>query len=326
MVILETNLNPFVMNGYSIAPLTLEMNRTIQHGIYDGSLARYNNPDFKLDLHDRPEFHGVSHYDVRVALDAEGMLDPFILVDERTLESGAVWIVEDTNQCKYDSESVQLPPVTYPGEDFVVWQARMLAVEVPTFAIGWFVYGCDWGTLVETVEPYGRPYDPHDPQDKLVSDGQDWTNPKTQAQSGDWPQVRANGTEVIWDPKYLHEEPPSYYARLRDVVARDAGLLPLWTHKSRLYQPHEELSIAAWYDWESPVWPKGYPDDDASHRALGTLHLPQGGRPSNSRKATRPRKPCPISQNSRQNSPNRLQRPRPKPGLSARNPIEVAQA
>ncbi|KAI4103804.1 MAG: hypothetical protein L6R37_003607 [Teloschistes peruensis] len=306
MVILEPNLDPLVMNGYSIAPLTPEMNRSVQHGIYDGSLARYNNPNFKLDLHDRPEFHGISHYDLRVALDAEGMLDPFILVDERTPELGAVWIVEDTAQCKYDSDSVSLPPVTYPGEDFAVWQARMLALEVPTFAIGWFVYGCDWGTLVETVEPYGRPYDPHDPQDKLISDGQNWTDPNTQAVSEFWPQVRANGTEVIWDPKHLHEEPPRYYARLRDDVARDAGLLSLWTYESRLYQPHENLPVSAWYDWKSPLWPKGYPDDNASPHAPNTLRLPQARQPSNSRKATKPRKHCPTSQHGRQKNLNRL--------------------
>lgn len=81
---------PHVLNAYSTSPLTLDMTRTVQHGFYDGASARFDNPPVVVNVHDRPEFHGLSHYDIRIALDNEGEKDVFILVDERTFELDAV--------------------------------------------------------------------------------------------------------------------------------------------------------------------------------------------------------------------------------------------
>ncbi|KAL9598880.1 MAG: hypothetical protein Q9219_004220 [cf. Caloplaca sp. 3 TL-2023] len=64
------------LNAYSISPLTAEMNTTVRHGLYDGTYACYGDPIVSLTIHDRPEFYGISHYDLRITLDSEGSLDP----------------------------------------------------------------------------------------------------------------------------------------------------------------------------------------------------------------------------------------------------------
>ncbi|KAL8659797.1 MAG: hypothetical protein Q9202_006947 [Teloschistes flavicans] len=314
MVIIQPCADPpLELNGYATSPLTLEMNQTVQHAIYNGSHARYNDTRFKLEMHDRPEFHGISHYDMRVALDAEGMMKPFVIVDENTLDLNAVWYVEDTEDCKHDSTTAQFPPVTYPGEDFTLWQALMTTGDVPTLSVCWYVYGCDCGTLIEAVEPYNRSYDPHDPHPRLVSNFVDWTDPETQANEWGYALVMANGTEVEWSTHHQDHGGTTFVVRLRDEVATGAGLLPYWTPKQRISPPNEEVQLLAPYDWNSPIWPRGYPDDSPSHGV--PLSLPQARQPVINRNATNPLTDWAISQKARQGTCNRLQRGRPKPKI-----------
>ena len=84
------------LEAYSTAPLTLEMNRTVQHGFYNGTYARFGDPQVTVTIHDRPKFHGKSHYDLRNLLDSEGMEDGFIVVDETTPDLDALWYVLPT--------------------------------------------------------------------------------------------------------------------------------------------------------------------------------------------------------------------------------------
>ncbi|KAL8685688.1 MAG: hypothetical protein Q9218_007599 [Villophora microphyllina] len=231
------------------------MNRTVQHAIYDGSRGRYSDDLFELKIHDRPEFYGASHYDLRITLDREGMLEPFIIVDEKTPD------------LRRDPSHRQDPPITYPSEDFVLWQAHMLALDLPINAVSWDV-GC--GDLVETVDGNYSPYDPYDPQTKIISLGVNWTDPETATTFWGFASVTANGTEVEWstspeDRRHILPVPP--------VVGPAQRISP----------PDEEVSLVATYDWNSPIWPTGYPDDSAGVGALNTRHVRQARRPRNTR-------------------------------------------
>ena len=91
---------PTAISAYSTTLLTDAMARTVQHGFYDGTDARFGNPQYVVEIHDRPEFHGISHYDLRHLLDAEGETDAFIVIDQHTQDNDAVWYVADTEYCK----------------------------------------------------------------------------------------------------------------------------------------------------------------------------------------------------------------------------------
>lgn len=71
-------------------PLTPEMERTVQHDFCNGTYARYGDPQVTITIHDRPEFHHRSQYDIRILLDSEGMEDAFVVIDGRTPELDAV--------------------------------------------------------------------------------------------------------------------------------------------------------------------------------------------------------------------------------------------
>ncbi|KAL8811734.1 MAG: hypothetical protein Q9223_002695 [Gallowayella weberi] len=252
------------INAYSVSPLTAEMNRTIQHGFYDGTYARYGDPIVSLTVHDRPEFHGISHYDLRITLDREGSLNPFLIIDEKTPELDAVWYVESTEfDRSYQTEPGEV--IEYPNENFTLWQAHMQVADVPISAVSWDV-GC--GDLAELVSDAYHPYDPHDPQDQIFSMGINWTDPSTR--SGFWgpAYIKANLSELEWSAEARITQswlpPPPVVARLNAAAARRSGFFQRWSWQPRLAPAGAEVELAGYYDWTSPRWPTGYPDEARS--------------------------------------------------------------
>ncbi|KAL8751614.1 MAG: hypothetical protein Q9199_006290 [Rusavskia elegans] len=81
---------PQVLNAYSTASLTQSIINTTQHSFYDDTSARFGSPEVVVAIHNRTEFHGISHYDLRGALDAVGALSPFVVLDDTTPELDAV--------------------------------------------------------------------------------------------------------------------------------------------------------------------------------------------------------------------------------------------
>ena len=64
-------------------------------------------------------------------------------------------------------------------------------------------------------------------------------------------------------------------ARLTSKAANVASLIPVWTSKVQIGTPDDEVSLIAYYDWNTPVWPSGYPDDPPDGGAFSHLQLPQ---------------------------------------------------
>ena len=126
----------------------------------------------------------------------------------------------------------------------------MLIGDLPMSAASWSVV-C-WG-LVKTVMTYYFPYDPHGSQPDIINKGINWTNPKRAAIWYSLLDVGANTTKVEW---CTHPD----VVRLRKEAAREAGLLWQWTTKLKIVRPGTEVSLLAYYDWKSPVWPTGHPD------------------------------------------------------------------
>ncbi|KAL8838565.1 MAG: hypothetical protein Q9176_004962 [Flavoplaca citrina] len=273
-MVIISHTGALALQAYSTAHLTLEMKRTVQHGFYNGTYARFGDPQATVTIHDRPDFHARSHYDIRNILDSEGMEDTFLLIDEKTPELDAIWLVKPTSYSRAEEEDEQPGDVIHhPGETFTLWHGHIRTADVPTLAVIWSI-GC--GDLTETLysEDY-HPYDPHDPQDRPINLTIDWADP--QVAGSEWGHAyltATSGSEVEWSTdialrQEFSPEPPAV-ARLTAEAARESGLRQYWSYQERIIPPGGSVSLTAPYDTESPIWPIGFPDDDPSEPAMAS--------------------------------------------------------
>ena len=270
-MVIITHYPPQILNAYSTVPLTPAIISTTSHGFYDGTSARFGIPQVVVAIHNRTSFHGLSHYDIRVALDSEGALDPFVILDDRTPELDAVWYVQTTAKCR-EWDAYVTDRVTYPYENFTTWQVHIRVPDLPITQAAWSVGS---GSLVESVP---IPYDPHDPQpniyhydyynSSLPLGHQDqgllnWTDPE-QFLWGAYAWVTANWTEVVWrnNTGLAPSTPPRpFVVSLTEEAARENGFVPYWNGVDEVGRPGEVVELSAKCDWYSPLWPTGYPED-----------------------------------------------------------------
>lgn len=277
MVVIDLRA-PTVINAYSTTLLTDAMIRTVQHAFYDATYARFGNPLYVVAIHDRPEFHGISHYDLRNLLDAENATEAFIVIDQNTPDNDAIWYVPDTETCKHDGAPTYFPkpPIAYPGENFTLWQAHMRISDVPCRASFWSL---DPGEILDILSWRYQPYDPHGPQNHIISTGRNWTDPQEVREAWGHVLLGANWTDVEWSTGNDHKPvPPAFpippvWARLTARPARKAGLLAVWTWQEQMGAVGEEVYLFADYDADSPIWPTGYPDDPRGS-ASGNISIP----------------------------------------------------
>ncbi|KAI4221802.1 MAG: hypothetical protein L6R36_006636 [Xanthoria steineri] len=263
------------------------MNRTVQHGFYNGTYARFGDPQVTITIHDRPEFHGKSHYDLRNLLDSEGMDDDFIVVDETTPDLDALWYVLSTGYSKLQAKTEKPGDVVhYPDEDFTLWHVHVRTPDLPSNVFGWRE-GCHPLSRALAQNDYLNPYDPHDPQDRLLRSNIDWTNPEiTGSVWGPADITAISGTEVEWSTdkaicQQTAVKTATECARLTAEAARRSGLLQSWVYAGRIIPPGGEVYMQAPYDTKSPVWPTGYPDDHTSRvGSAGGPRIRPAARPS----------------------------------------------
>ncbi|KAL8833121.1 MAG: hypothetical protein Q9170_004479 [Blastenia crenularia] len=259
MVVFLPPCVPEIVNAYSTIPLLPEVHTSVLHDFNIGSFARFLRPEHVLSIQERLDFHGLSQLDIRIRLDDENKKGPFVIIDETTAKSHAVWYVVSTEECKVMTE--YYPPVTYPQEEFPLWHLHIFTQTLP------YEYGELNGgdiSIADLVQEPGTPYDPHDPQEPPHG-SQDWDK------KGEWehqlpePLVIASPGEWEWsdDPKlrrevnpYQFEPDPPAVVQLTDSAAKEAGLLAAWhgyfKGKPQAGQPVE---MRQKFDWDSPKWP-----------------------------------------------------------------------
>ncbi|KAL8733748.1 MAG: hypothetical protein Q9166_001942 [cf. Caloplaca sp. 2 TL-2023] len=255
--------DPSHLTAYSTVPLTQPIISGAQNGFYYGTSARWSDPEVVLTIDFRTDFINASHYDIRTALDAEGLLSPFVILDENTPEDrlNAVWFVETTEQCRRDSEGTY-DRITYPYENFTLWQIHIRTPDLPITESAWSI---GVGALVESLV---HPYDPHDPQLKYIfhyerraPNGTDlgplnWTDPSQSLWGGRYLSVDASEVEWSRDPRILKLIDPGarFAVRLRDEAARRRGMKSLWYPKDKIERPGEEVELMTMYDDDGPLW------------------------------------------------------------------------
>ena len=272
MVVIN-HCNPHQLIAYPTVPLAQSVATSVLHDFAIGSFARFGNPLVTVSIQDRPELHDVSHYNMRVKLDLEDLLDDFLVIDERTADSHAIWYITSTETSKAHTAAAMggdSPPITHEGEDFTLWQARVLTQDLP---IQWACFDSGVRDIEDDIQEYNYPYDPHNPQDEPFTLGVDYS--KKEEGQGFLPEayIKADFDEIDWSTdinlrRRIAPTPP-VVVQLTEQAARESGLVSRWRPVQPIPREGDTISTSAPYDWDSPKWS----EDGTSVAKRGTRSL-----------------------------------------------------
>ncbi|KAI4102754.1 MAG: hypothetical protein LQ339_004493 [Xanthoria mediterranea] len=259
---------PWVLHAYSTVALTPNLISLVQHDFNVGTFAQFGDPSEVVRINYRTDFHHMSHLAIRQHLDAENFTDPFILIDEHTAQSHAVWWVTTTEDSE-DLTARWYPTVTHPGEDFTLWQSHILIQDLPYQ----FQLLSGGSIFLEDMIPGERydPYDPHDPQEPPFTEGSDYATSDGARGVCRPAVINANYSEIMYtaDPAITHRmgnPPPQGAVALTPEAAQLSGLvspppgMPYVSQWSYWFyddppRPGQVIRLNAEYDWDSPRWP-----------------------------------------------------------------------
>ena len=259
-MVVITHCNAHQLNAYSTVPLAQSVAASVQKEFGYGSFARFGNPSVTISIQDRPDFHGLSHYSIREQLDLEGLLNEFIIIDDRTADSHAIWYITTTEDSRVKTAGAiesHNPPITHEGEDFTIWQMRSVTQDLP---IQWACFFSAVRSMEDDIRKYNHPYDPHNPQDEPFMTGVDYSK-KEDAQSFVPPAyIKAEYDEIAWSTdvnlrRRFASNPPAV-VQLTEKAARESGLVREWMPARRIPREGDIISTQASYDWDSPIWPQ----------------------------------------------------------------------
>ncbi|KAL8737596.1 MAG: hypothetical protein Q9181_001538 [Wetmoreana brouardii] len=258
MVVIPPPCTPRVLDAYPNVPISPSVGTSIIHDFNVGSFARFQHPTSVISIHDRPDLHSLSHFEIRQRLDAEGQHSDIIIIDSDTAANHAVWYVLSTEESAFWTEEEHgagFPPKEYPGE-IPLWKEHILTQHLPI----------NYELLISGKpiwEDLSLPYDPHDPQIPPLSMGVDYSK-KEDAMSNAWfsrVPITASPGEYDFsdDPKTRQQTRfvpiPLYVVRLTPEAARGAGLLSEWEAWWKpLPGAGASIQFGVHYDWDSPKW------------------------------------------------------------------------
>ena len=257
MVVIN-HCNPHQLNAYPTMPLAQSVAASVQKDFEIGSFARFGNPLVTISIQDRPDFHGVSLYSIREKLDLEDLLNDFIIIDDRTADSHAVWYVTSTEDSRVKTASAMRyhnPPITHEGEDFTLWQAHFLTQDLP---LQWACFSAAVRGLEDDIQKYNHPYDPHNPQDEPFTLGLDFSKKGDARMFIPEAYIKAGYDEINWSTdinlrRTISPTPPAV-VQLTEKAARESSLVSEWMPARRIPREADTISTQASYDWDSPIW------------------------------------------------------------------------
>ncbi|KAL8684185.1 MAG: hypothetical protein Q9224_006538 [Gallowayella concinna] len=279
---------PDVIQVYSTVALTASLTSMFQYDFNVGSFAQFGDPNQVAHLNERTDFHNIPHFAIRQRLDQENFTDPFILIDEHTAQSHAIWWITTTEESELMTDSFTsygYPPITYPGENLILWQAHILIQD-----LAWDYGAISIGeTSVEDIMPGQRvyPYDPHDPQEPPFTLGRDYANKQVLRSLYPSHSINATFPEIMYttDPtitRYKGTPPPPGCVALTPEAAtlsgmvsgENGGIHSWWPWHGAPPRTGDVIQLTADYDVDSPRWP---PPGVAGEFPGPTGHLDSGG-------------------------------------------------
>ncbi|KAL8921714.1 MAG: hypothetical protein Q9208_005644 [Pyrenodesmia sp. 3 TL-2023] len=294
-----------VLQVISTVALTASLTSLFQYDFNVGSFAQFGDPGVVARIDHRSErtdFRNMAHLAIRQQLDAEDFTDEFILIDEHTAQTHAVWWVVTTQKSKDLTEmfiGFDDPPVTYPGEDFTLWQTHIM---IQSLANVLPLVACAFKSIFDYLGGHKlSPYDPHNPQEPPFDLGVDFIT-RPGAERWIWGHhITATFSEVMVtnDLSITIFKGTRWCVALTPEAAKLAGLLSpaglrgeaALREWSRFDQrgdgpprPGDVITLRQNYDWDSSRWPP--PGDAAPFPGpTGDLSLARriGRRPSHPR-------------------------------------------
>lgn len=261
MVVFPPPCIPRVLNAYPTLPLLPSVRQSVVHDFNVGSFARFQNPTSVISIHDRSDFHTLSHSEIRQRLDAEGHKDEeIIIIDRDTVTNHAIWFVRSTADSAVFADIQTeggFPPEQYAGET-PLYKLHIMTQHLP------LEFDFEIGGGKSILENLPEPYDPHNPQNPPYSMGVDFSK-KEDAYHNAWyffPTITASPGEYEFSddprarqqPQFWPPDPP-HVVRLTHQAARIAGLLSEWeAWQNPLPDPRQSIKFDAHYDWDSPKW------------------------------------------------------------------------
>ena len=81
-----------------------------------------------IEIRSEPQYHGLSHCQLRALVDSSGVTDPFIFTHDGEAVSDAVWYIDNIKASVRETEPAMsggFPPIIYRRESFALFQFRM---------------------------------------------------------------------------------------------------------------------------------------------------------------------------------------------------------
>ncbi|CAF9939988.1 MAG: hypothetical protein HETSPECPRED_002126 [Heterodermia speciosa] len=259
MVVFTPACPPEIVNAYSTVPLLPSIHTAIVHDYNIGSFARFHRPETVISIHDRADFHGLSHLDIRLLLDRENQKEGFALIDSSTAEAHALWWVASTDESKFLADeytAMGYPPIRYPHEAFTLYHLHVMTQALPLEYLE--LTGGDDDIAWEILSGELARYDPRAPQEPPFDSTRDFTKKEeVDAFIPDALIIAAPGEWEYSDRERAREWVPPGAVRLTAEAAEAAGLIAEWYPWVHARPPREgqDVEMRQHFDWDSPKWP-----------------------------------------------------------------------
>ncbi|KAI9735835.1 MAG: hypothetical protein M1834_001300 [Cirrosporium novae-zelandiae] len=246
MVHIQKGSPPSILYAYLTSPQPLQVLDQVHHDFAIGSFARFD-PSVELFICDRPEFYGKPHVEIRQKLDEEGLQDAFLVIEDRTTDSNAVWYIERTSHAESASEDDEF---VKHGNEPPLLRLRIKTRDVPLTHVNYEIANTD---IVEDIEDW--PFDSH-------ADQEPWTLGVDFEADLSWvpdayitapPDEVETVTDMEQRKNFLTGgKHPDSVSRVKPEVAQEAGLISRFAAGS--LNADGLWHLQAKYDTESEKW------------------------------------------------------------------------
>jgi hypothetical protein len=244
-----------VLYAYLTSPVSLTNLDRIHAQFAIGAFARFS-PSSELFIRDRPDFYSLSHLKIRQRLDVEGFLDTFLIIEDRTIDSNAVWYIDTTEAGESEEESgIEDGNIVKHGDEPTLLRIRTLIIDIGVLHANLTIANT---SILETLDEW--PYDPRSDQEPYTL-GVDFENdeswiPAAFIAAGE-EEVEVSDDLALRKKFMLGRGHPEKVIRLKPEVATREGLKTGYIGGWNAYaEPNKagEYLLQVKYDPQSDRW------------------------------------------------------------------------
>ncbi|KAF2472548.1 uncharacterized protein BDR25DRAFT_302686 [Lindgomyces ingoldianus] len=206
------------LTAFLTAELSPQQLDAIHKAFESGAFSQFPTPLAELYIKDKPEYHGLTHAEIRRAEERE---EPFLLIDKETPDDGGIWYIDDfAGEDQVEDEQAESTDV--------LWKIRIKIEHVPILHANYDIGNADIGEDLSNVG-VDLPIKEDFVQEELVTSGIDLEEFKYEQHC--WITAEPGEYEEITDEEILETALPKTdkLYRLKEDIAKANGLLTRWT-------------------------------------------------------------------------------------------------